>query len=501
MLASAEILADTKVSADLPCGKLLGTAGRLGVQLDSSVESKTDVRPYQSIVADEVISFLPKGLAPDKLENWIVLDSHSEKDGFSGASVCACWNTKDPQRGTYKAETHHRWLNNGQLAPISYFVSPTPPLSPAYWNAYLVPYLGVDNAEIYDIYQTPVDLGLEITDAVTDPSSQTVTSCNAPITIKADLTPPLPAVNEAPPITWGGGTTVDNLHRQVACALGNTTVTARFGAYLQASLAVNVQGAVSFSGSSILNGKIVAGTSSTVSITGNSSVAGNAVYVWEIIPDDPNAPAIAQLPGPSPYSPPSCNGNAACPVAISATQTGGKATIRLHLRSTLTGPDVSSQDVRLIVVQIKQVNLTVASHVGGGTTTQTFTTPFGPGPLQWPAAVWTPPSAAVLVSSSVPYFTLNAVSMPAANDPDVLGWLAFDTTHRAPDDAAQAIAVGGGVFATTAYPTGTATISANLAGSFQILVCVDTSLNNQCDQGETELRCRSSWFRQHWRRT
>lgn len=157
----------------------------------------------------------------------------------------------------------------------------------------------------------------------------------------------------------------------------------------------------------------------------------------------------------------------------------------MHLKSQATGQDESTADVRLIVVQISQVSLVVTNHVGGGTTAQAFTTPFGPGALQWPAAIWMPPSAAVLVSSSIPSFTLNAVSTPAANDPDVLGWITFDATHRAPDDTAQAQAVAGGSFVVTGSPTGTATVSGNLAGSFQILVCVDANLNNQCDPGET----------------
>jgi hypothetical protein len=48
----------------------------------------------------------------------------------------------------------------------------------------------------------------------------TINSCSAPISIEAVLTPPLPTQNQAPPITWTGGTAVENLHRTIPCVDG-----------------------------------------------------------------------------------------------------------------------------------------------------------------------------------------------------------------------------------------------------------------------------------------
>lgn len=439
-----------------------------------------DQPDYKSGITNAKISFLPPGLL-DSPGNWMVIEAFNDQLASNGGSAGAHWQISSPQRGTYKIEAFHTYYYKGTQMTWNDFTPETTPAQPA---------INVTNVEnngynLYDLYETPVDLGLTILNAQTDPTGQIVTGCSGPITVQANLSPPLPDGNQAPPITWTGGTAIDNLHRQLPCALGSTTITAKLGANLQTSMTVDVQGTVSYSSSNLVNGKVVLGANATITVTANSSIAAGAVYVWEVIADDPGAPQIAQLPGQSPYSPPSCSSSASCTVSIMAAQNGGKATVRVHLRSSVDGPDLSSADVRLIVVQINQVNLTVANHVGGGVTTQSFTAPFGPGPLLWPAALWTPPAAAVLVSGSIPSFTVNAVSTPAANDTDVLGWITFDVTHRAPDDAAQAQAVGGGAFAVTGYPNGTATVSANLAGSFQILVCVDTNLNNQCDLGET----------------
>lgn len=85
--------------------------------------------------------------------------------------------------------------------------------------------------------------------------------------------------------------------------------------------------------------KVVTGANSQFSLTATTATitgSTDGVYSWEIVAtQDGDNPTIAQLPD----SPPSCNSQTTCTVTIAASSNGGKATLRVHLKSPSNGQD------------------------------------------------------------------------------------------------------------------------------------------------------------------
>jgi hypothetical protein len=177
--------------------------------------------------------------------------------------------------------------------------------------------------------------------------------------------------------------------------------------------------------------------------------------------------------------------------AVDANATPGAREFYCHYRGRIDGRDVDvdldGQDFLVLEPRITALSMTVANSIDKGATTKTSALAIPADALQWPSCptqpcaeqrdLWTNANLAVLVRGSVPSVTLIATT--SATSPYVK--IAFSIA-RAPDDAA-----GSAKPTLVANGSGTATLSLDQTGSFQVLAYIDTNQNGQWDPGETGL--------------
>jgi hypothetical protein len=266
--------------------------------------------------------------------------------------------------------------------------------------------------------------------------------------------------------------------------LGNTSITAQVGASLAASVTVEVQASVTTNTS-----KIVMGANSTATLTAGTSFPSGGTYFWEIISTQSgDDPTIAQLQNPLP----SCNGQGSCAVTITGSSNGGKVTIRVHLRSQATGQDVSTVDVRLIVVQFTQISAVVPpSYSSGNSITQSSTIQVPSTGLTWPSSLWpapasgAQPTALVLLKQTPNFVTLNVVTTPPATDLDLVGYLGFQVFGSS-DDWNVSTRIGTPSIAPLSPPVnGTASLAPNVTGSWQVVAFADINQSGQLAANQT----------------
>ena len=231
----------------------------LGAYAKSWVEGP-DANLFTATVASVKESYSPLFNPPANDPSWQVIVNARTDNEPGGKGATEPHTESNPRRGTYKIESFHQFslYQSGQLVEYLPPFSSLLPWSPAPPPA--TETLDISNG--YHLYQTTVDLGLQVAGAQVDQNGNVVvTNCSSPIPVTAFLTPQLPSGNTAPPITWAGGTTVDNLGRTVPCADGTTvTVSAAIGSYLTAQVQVQVRLTYTISGTiTTADGKGVAG--------------------------------------------------------------------------------------------------------------------------------------------------------------------------------------------------------------------------------------------------
>ena len=451
-----------------------------------------DESEYTSTVKSMKETFAPPGVALNcGVDNpgSTVLHTQQQDSTTTGPLIAGEPHTEqNPQRGTYMIEAfdsyvYTYWDAQGGTQNTAY-----PPFSGS-WGSWSPPAPATDsfnNSNGYDCYQVPVDLQLQVQGAQMDPTGQiaTVTSCSSPtISVSLAFTPPVPVGNVAPPVVWSGGTAVDNLHVTVPCVAGtNATIKAWIKQksgdtpLLQPQVTVVVQPTVT-----IDRPKVVTGAGSSFSVTASSTIPANGTYTWEIIATQPgDDPTIATLPA----SPPTCNGQASCPITVEASASGGKATLRAHFKS---GSSDITADTRVVVVQITSVVATVSSHVGADLT-KSFPLQItaSAGALQWPDDMWSGTTPMVLVRDSLPGVALQAFTYPLNGDSDVVNSVAF-AVFRAGDDSPSIPGYPNVPSLQQPSSLGSTTLALNQTGSFQVLAFVDANGNGQWDVGETGL--------------
>jgi hypothetical protein len=454
----------------------------LGAQLLSWVEGPNQLT-YFSKLSGAKETFTPVGgnaatdCSTPSGSGTSVIRTWTDQTSSAGGKAYDPNTVNQPSRGTYTLCGFHAFANptiNQAVPPFLDFTPETPPLPPA-----IETFTESNGA---DDYQTPVDLTLNVNGTIySTGSTAVITSCSAPISVQALLTPPLPVGNQAPPITWTNGTSVDNLHRTVPCQAGTVAITAAIGANLQTTVTVQVQPSLS-----VDQTKVVTGAGSQFTLTGTTTVSGNGTFTWEALATQPGDDTTIVSP-PAPL--PNCNNQPTCAIDIQASANGGKATVRVHYRSG-TG-DVTA-DTRVIVVQVSRVDVTIPASVGGNPPSQvspppqiaSYSAQLSPGAIQWPTTsdpLWIASSPLVLIRNTASVVWLSATTVPPPTDPDVT--LAFGVV-RAPDDSGS-IGSPQNVPSLSVGASGAATLALNQRGSFQVFAYVDSNGNGQRDINET----------------
>jgi hypothetical protein len=175
--------------------------------------------------------------------SWQLVLGPTSDTQSAGKGAAVPHTEANPKRGSYMIESFHGFVEsqNGQvlrtLPPFGAEGLFFPPSPPQVFN----PTNG------YDYYQTAVDLQLQVgTQTYATGQTAVVTTCSSPITVQAILMPALPSANQAPPLTWTGGTTVDNLRRTVPCQPGQTTIQVAFGTNLTTTVSIKVVPTMTF---------------------------------------------------------------------------------------------------------------------------------------------------------------------------------------------------------------------------------------------------------------
>jgi pimeloyl-ACP methyl ester carboxylesterase len=207
-----------------------GSNHGLGTRLDSFVQG-ANARDFTSQVKNFVLKLCQLNQGCSTVATW------DDRSGPGGRSAAATWTVADPQRGTYVVTGNHAFQYRSQNAAPPFTSLLNGEAQPPYgsWN--------FNKGDGLDTHQTQVDLGFKIGSStflgqfgpVYD-----VYSCSSPIVVAAALVPPLPAGNQAPTLSWSGGTPVNNLTRSVPCQVGNVTLSVALGANLTSTMTVSV---------------------------------------------------------------------------------------------------------------------------------------------------------------------------------------------------------------------------------------------------------------------
>jgi len=283
----------------------------------------------------------------------------------------------NPKRGSYMIESFHEFFvtipGKGTLQVFPQCSRADCLNSPIYYGQTPAPPDIFNNTTGYDYYQTRVDLQLQVgSQTYSDTNTATVTDCSSAIPIQAILTPALPDGNVAPPISWTGGKYVapgkqGNINRTVDCQLGQTTVTARIGQYLNVSVTVKIQPATVSLGPSDISGN----PGDVFAFTATSS-GGNGSYNWSLgtTQQGDNAAAFqfvssACIAGEScpQITPDPCVGAPTCTVYVQATS-AGLANVFVAFQTSVATSQTQSARVGAITVQISRQSLTQFTATG-----------------------------------------------------------------------------------------------------------------------------------------
>lgn len=209
---------------------------------------------------------------------------------------------------------------------------------------------------------------------------------------------------------------------------------------------------------------------------------GTYTYTWQMVKgqgqntDDPSVAALVNCG--QQQQPQQCS--------VSPNANGGKASLQVTV-SDGYGNSVQ-QTARLIVVQIKSVQVQVPSSVGANMVASFNTAIPASGPLQWPSSLWAGATPLVLVRDSVTGLGVQASTVPPPTDSEMPPNIIAYDVRRAPDDVA-AICPGGCTAASVPSVApgvkGSGSVGVSETGSFQVIAFVDTNGTGQWAAGET----------------